>query len=80
MTVEANIRNDALEQAARLATTRGIEAGARCEDRRSTDPETGEVACAREERGGSCLCLDLAEFGDELAAAIRAAKTPVAGA
>lgn len=37
-----------------------------CDDRGAQDPETGEVPCRREAKGGSCLCADLDDMAHEI--------------
>lgn len=47
-----------------------------CDNRGVTDPETGEVPCAIEDRGGTCECSLKIEFGDIIAKRIRARINP----
>lgn len=75
MTVEADIRNDALEQCAKIATNYALNQSSDCDYRGATDPETGEVSCSRERRGDTCLCVERMEVADAIASKIRAAKT-----
>ena len=46
-----------------------------CDDRGAQDPETGEVPCRRESRGGSCLCADLDDMAHEISKHILARGT-----
>lgn len=75
MTVEADIRNAAIEQCASIANNYALNQSSDCDHRGATDPETGEVSCSRERRGDNCLCAERMEIADAIAAKIRAAKT-----
>ena len=76
MTVEAHIRNSAFKMCADLASRVGDRYSEDCEDRGMMDPETGEVPCRIEDRGGTCICAERIDVANAISTKIRALLTP----
>lgn len=58
------------ETCARIVRNHAHNVTSDCDDRGIADPETGEVDCAREARGGTCVCAEIIEFADAAASRI----------
>jgi hypothetical protein len=73
----AKARNNALEEAAQVASGYVSKDTYDCEYRGIQDWETGEIPCDAERDGGFCRCAVENETGCEIANRIRAMKTQV---